>query len=240
MQKTTIVIPCYNESTRLPVKTIEEYLTANANVSFILIDDASTDDTAELIRALADKHDRVDALYQPLNSGKAEAVRRGINTALENSPAYVGYWDADMATPLSEINNFLSFFNTCDYSAVFGCRLARLGAKIYRKDTRHFIGRVFATAVSNLLRIKVYDTQCGAKIFTAGLAREIFAQPFITRWLFDVELLKRIIKLHGREKTAKIVYEYPLMHWQDVGGSKLKLSTMLKTPLYLMQIFLRK
>ncbi|MBN2641179.1 MAG: glycosyltransferase [Victivallales bacterium] len=240
MQKTTIIIPCYNESGRLPVKVIEEYLTANTNVSFILIDDASTDDTAELIRALADKHDRVEALYQPLNAGKAEAVRRGINTALENSPAYVGYWDADMATPLSEISDFLTHFNTGGYSAVFGCRLARLGAEVYRKDTRHYIGRVFATVVSNLLRIKVYDTQCGAKIFTAGLAREIFAQPFITRWLFDVELLKRIIKLHGKEKTAKIVYEYPLMHWRDVGGSKLKLSTMLKTPLYLMQIFLGK
>ena len=68
-----------------------------------------------------------------------------------------------------------------------------------------------------LARLPVYDTQCGAKMFRRALAREIFAQPFLSRWLFDVELLKRI----PRPMLETAVAEVPLASWRDVAGSKL-------------------
>jgi glycosyltransferase involved in cell wall biosynthesis len=237
MSKLIIVIPCYNEENRLPADDLRDFF-GHGDYGCLLVNDGSTDGTATLIEELADSTDSINVLHLAENSGKAEAVRQGIQKSLELAPEYVGYWDADMATPLSEIDSFMACFEFASYEAVIGSRLARLGAGVKRRNSRHYLGRVFATVVSILLKLQVYDTQCGAKIFRSELARLIFDRPFKSKWLFDVEIFKRITEQRGLQATQdEIIYELPVMSWREVEGSKLKLSTMLMTPFQLLKIF---
>jgi hypothetical protein len=107
-----------------------------------------------------------------------------------------------------------------------------LGYQIDRSAVRHYLGRVFATAASLILRARVYDTQCGAKLFRAGPAlSEALSAPFLSRWAFDVELLGRL--LIGTAAVAPLpiaaIVEVPLAIWRDVAGSKLGLAGMVRT-----------
>jgi hypothetical protein len=79
-----------------------------------------------------------------------------------------------------------------------------------------------ATFISNILDIKVYDTQCGSKLFTREISEELFQKKFISKWLFDVEIFYRIIHLFGREKAIKKMLEVPLKLWVEKGDSKVK------------------
>ena len=108
---------------------------------------------------------------------------------------------------------------------VTGCRLRRLGADIRRSPLRHLVGRVFATAASLHLKLPVYDTQCGAKLFRRETAEALFAEPFTTRWLFDVELFDRYQRRYGRDAAMRRICEHPLAVWHDVPGSTLRLRT---------------
>ena len=123
---------------------------------------------------------------------------------------------------------------------VFGARIRLLGRTIHRKAVRHYTGRLFATAASLTLSIPVYDTQCGAKIFrvTHGL-EQVLAEPFSSRWIFDVEIVARFIQRRGHAFCVAGIYEYPLQTWEDVGGSKLRGSDFLKAGLDLMAIHRR-
>jgi hypothetical protein len=99
-----------------------------------------------------------------------------------------------------------------------------LGRTIERHAWRHYLGRFFATMVSELLRLPVYDTQCGAKMFRAtDTLRRVLERPFTTSWLFDVEILARLIAVEkgGTAIAADKMYELPLNEWRDVAGSKL-------------------
>jgi glycosyltransferase involved in cell wall biosynthesis len=220
-----IVVPCYNEELRLPVDQFQRFL-CESQVQFVFVDDGSRDKTLEKLESLRKGHeDRVFVLRSPANQGKAEAVRMGINFALQQDAEYVGYWDADLATPLDAIPQFMAVFaERPDLDMVFGSRVKLLGRHVERRTGRHYLGRVFATVVSVMLRLPIYDTQCGAKILrvrpeTGGLT----AEPFRTRWVFDVELLARYIRQQGSPNAAaQRIYEYPLLVWEDVGGSKVK------------------
>ena len=83
---------------------------------------------------------------------------------------------------------------------------------------------IFATAASLVLNLPIYDTQCGAKLFRAeAWLGEVFAERFLSRWVFDVEILARFARLH-RAEIEQLIYEYPLKQWHDVKGSKVKFS----------------
>ncbi len=176
------------------------------------------------------------------NSGKAEAVRHGMLQLLEGSARYVGYWDADLATPLDEIPRFARHLDEhADVEIVFGSRVKLLGRTVERNAWRHYSGRVFATLVSLMLRLPVYDTQCGAKLFRATPdLKALFETPFLSRWVFDVEILARLIATRGGEGTRsaqRVVHEYPLAQWVDVSGSKLRASDFPRAILDLARIY---
>ena len=240
MHRTTIIIPCYNEAERLPVNDFKDFAAGNSDISFLFVNDSSTDDTAVMLEELERSNEQISVLTLPANSGKGEAVRQGILEAVKHEAEYVGFLDADLATPLEELHNFIRLLRQNDFELVIGLRLARLGANVNRKLSRHYIGRVFATVVSNLLRVEVYDTQCGAKLFERQLAEKVFQKPFKSRWLFDIEIFKRIIELYGRKKSTQVIYEYPLRTWIDIKGSKLKLSDFIKAPFELVKVFYLK
>ena len=209
----------------MPVDRFLEFL-GEHDIGFAFVDDGSTDNTIARIESIrAPNEDRVSLVRSPANQGKAEAVRLGINSALQQDPDFVGFWDADLATPLDAIPQFMAVFaERPDLDMVFGSRVKLLGRQVNRRAARHYLGRVFATVVSVMLRLPIYDTQCGAKIFRVGpRTRGLTAERFRTKWVFDVEMLARYIREVGSpESAAQHIYEFPLPRWEDVAGSKVK------------------
>jgi dolichyl-phosphate beta-glucosyltransferase len=237
-----IVVPCYNEEKRLPVSAFAEYLRQPGRVSLLFVDDGSTDRTPEVLDTLCRQFPaRAQLLRTSPNKGKAEAVRTGMNRAFASRARYAGFWDADLATPLTAVPQLIAEFNHDErVEIVIGSRVKLLGRAIHRWAVRHYVGRVFATAVSMILRLPVYDTQCGAKIFrTTPDTKALFASPFVSRWFFDVEILGRLIVLRRFSRGPRVeqsVREMPLQEWRDISGSKLRLRDVLLTPIDLWRI----
>jgi len=228
--KTVIVIPCYNEAKRLKPNSYLDFLKKHSKIDLIMVNDGSTDKTQTLLQTIRqDDPNRCMVLNLDRNSGKSEAVRQGIIKALSTGADYVGYWDADLSTPLETIPKFCTILNEKPYLfMVFGARVLLLGKNVERSASRHYFGRGFATIVSLMLKIKVYDTQCGAKLFRAGPEiKRIFENRFISRWVFDVEIIARWIRLcqtYQLPPVDKVIYEYPLPVWLHVAESKIKIS----------------
>ncbi|MBE2252301.1 MAG: glycosyltransferase [Myxococcus sp.] len=231
-----IVVPCYNEAARIELPRFSAFF--DAGVQLLFVNDGSTDDTGSLLAALVAKHPGQARLHSlARNSGKAEAVRHGLNEALAHGATIVGYTDADLATPPPEMLRVLDSVQGTVQVAL-GSRVALLGRRIERSPRRHYLGRVFATAASLALGVRVYDTQCGAKAFlvTDGL-RDALARPFASRWAFDVELLERLLRSSkDLGMLPSDVVEVPLHEWRDVRGSKLSATAMLKAGLDLASI----
>jgi glycosyltransferase involved in cell wall biosynthesis len=224
MNTICLIIPCFNEAKRFPVSEFRNFLQTNEETCFCLVNDGSTDDTEGMLESLREIYpDRISVITQPENRGKAAAVQAGMLASLLHfQSAYYGYFDADLSTPLEE--SFLFRSRLTDKQSlqyVFGSRVAILGVKIERSLYRHLIGRVIATFISNILHLRVYDTQCGAKLFTRSMAESVFEKPFITRWLFDVEILARIIGMVGYDNIENVAAEVPVSSWTDKGGSKI-------------------
>lgn len=228
MESLTLVVPCYNEADRLQPDRFTEFLSGDDTVSLCFVDDGSRDDTpARLEQIRRDAPDRVTILSLPQNCGKGEAVRQGLLAAMETgAPAFVGYWDADLATPLATAAAMRRYL--MDHPGVdclLASRVRLLGRDIRRRLRRHYLGRVFATAASLVLDLEVYDTQCGAKLFRhSDSLRADLAEPFLSRWIFDVELLARMKQqaIPDGAEFESHVHEYPLDQWHDIAGSKLR------------------
>ncbi len=219
-----LVIPCYNEAARFDPKHLHALL-AEPDLRVFLVDDGSSDASGSLLAdASAFDPARSRVVSLPRNLGKAEAVRRGLLALIDEGCDAVGYADADFATPPSEILRLFGALESEGMKVVLGCRVARLGATIERRAARHYLGRVFATGASIVLGVSVYDTQCGAKCYRVGPElRGALAEPFVSRWIFDVELLGRLL-IGARDVSpipASEILEVPLQRWRDVPGSKL-------------------
>lgn len=225
MNSCVIVVPCYNEARRLEPEGFLPLL-AQPRVELLFVDDGSRDSTAQVLasmRALAPR--RIDVLTMPHNVGKGEAVRCGMNRALEEGAAMVGYLDADLATPAAEMLRIYELACEQAASVFLGSRVKLLGRDIQRHAWRHYLGRIFATFASIAVALPVYDTQCGAKLFRASATlRAALREPFRARWVFDVELIGRLSRgVHGAPGLGVDGFvEVPLRRWVDVPGSKLR------------------
>lgn len=221
-----LVVPCYNEAARLNVDLFRRFLAETRTARILFVDDGSRDQTAQILASVCRGYeDRAQILRHGRNKGKAEAVRLGVLHALtEFEPEIAGYWDADLATPLDSVKKFIETLDAQpQIEMVFGSRVKLLGRHVERSAVRHYLGRIFATAVSVVLRLPIYDTQCGAKLFrVTPQFKEVFAEPFLSKWVFDVEILARYLNAYGNDprRLEKLIYEYPLEKWVDVAGSK--------------------
>jgi glycosyltransferase involved in cell wall biosynthesis len=245
MPKTVLVIPCFDEASRLRPEAFSEYLQQDPETDFLFVDDGSRDATPSLLEDLAEAGGgRITVIHQPTNRGKAEAVRVGMRAAFESGALYAGYFDADLATPLREVPRLRSVLEEKDHiEMVFGSRVQLLGRSIERRPLRHYFGRVFATVASQVLDLAVYDTQCGAKLFRSGPeVRRLFDEPFLTTWVFDVELIARwraSEQSRGLPAADRILYELPVNTWVDVPGSKVRPSDFVRALLEIWRIHRR-
>jgi len=239
---TLLVIPAYNEARRLDLQAYGRALATQAGLRLLFVDDGSTDATVGMLRAfVASNPDRIGIRQEPVNLGKAEAVRRGMLQALDSDAHIVGFWDADLATPLGELPDLIAPLERDPaIQVVLGSRVRLLGRSIERRAQRHYLGRIFATAVSLALRAPIYDSQCGAKLFRPGAPlRDALRAPFRSRWIFDVELLARLDRrIPGGLRRGAC--EVPLREWTDVAGSQLRWHAFLRAPFDLARIYWRE
>jgi len=241
----TIVIPCYNEALRFPTDRFTAFALTHPHIRFLLVNDGSKDNTIQVLRqAQAGLADQVDVLDQPVNRGKGEAVRAGVLAAMDRVECvFVGFWDADLATPLEQIDDLAAvLIERPNTAIVVGARVKLLGRRVERRAIRHYLGRIFATVVSTLLRLPIYDTQCGAKLFRVCLeTRVLFAEPFGSRWVFDVEILARFIRERGYDMRSveASIYEFPLQEWRDVAGSQVRAKDFFRAFIDVFKIYLR-
>ena len=228
MQKTLIVIPCYNEESKLDVTAYTRFLRENPNIFYCFVNDGSSDGTISILKEIQNAQSKqVIIIDYATNRGKAEAVRQGVLESLKRPTKfdYLGYLDADLATPLNEILYLLQhMLKKESYQLSFGSRMEMTGNEIKTKFIRRQIGKVISVIFSAILELGIYDTQCGAKVFKRELSSEVFQQKFISRWLFDIEIFARMIKIYGRSKALTMFVEVPLNQWEDKGDSKVKYS----------------
>jgi len=237
-----VVVPCYNEAARLDRAAFRDFSLPGRRLRFCFVNDGSRDDTSRVLQSLcAERAGLGWAIDLPVNQGKAEAVRQGLLAAIAAGPAIVGFWDADLATPLSELPRLHAVLEENPrVELVLGSRVRLLGRHIDRSAVRHYLGRVFATGASLTLGLPVYDTQCGAKLLRVTPALgELLARRFLTRWVFDVELLARFERAArgAGPSVEERVYELPLLRWTDVPGSKVRPWDFVRSGLELVRIF---
>jgi dolichyl-phosphate beta-glucosyltransferase len=243
----TLVIPCYNEAERLNAAALQRALRDMPWLRLTLVDDGSTDATAAVLESIrATVPERVLVVTNAVNAGKAEAVRQGLLRALQSSVGasrahLAGFWDADLSAPLSELPAMLSIFEQQpDVEWVWGIRLRSLGRAVTRSALRHYLGRGFATATSLALNLGTYDTQCGAKLFRLSpLLAAVVAEPFQSRWVFDVEMLSRadeLLQANRGYRAERVVHEHPLRIWTHRPGSKIHPAEFLRALLGLRNI----
>lgn len=238
-----LVIPCFNEAQRLDAQAFGE-LVESGDVRLIFVDDGSTDATADVLEALCTaSRGRAQWLKLAQNCGKAEAVRQGLLLAIAQGSKEIGFLDADLSTPPEELRRLLEVLHARpEVEVLIGARVRLLGNAVERKAIRHYLGRIFATAASLTLALHIYDTQCGAKLFrvTPSL-KAALAEPFVSRWIFDVELLGRLAwGGPGATPLPESAFaEVPLQVWHDVAGSKLRPGHFVRAAGDLVQIWLR-
>tara|TARA_R110001583_G_scaffold5921_2_gene31195 strand:+ start:3684 stop:4433 length:750 start_codon:yes stop_codon:yes gene_type:complete len=235
--KLCIVIPCYNEEKRLDINRFSNFIATQKEVLVCFVNDGSTDNTLKILDNLKAKFPlNIETISMPKNVGKAEAVRMGFlhcNATFNHTK--IAYLDADLATSLEECFE-ISEHLTDKIVVAFGSRIAKIDSTIDRKYYRFIIGRVIATFISRQLNLKVYDTQCGCKIFEREISKQLFSSEFISKWLFDVELFHRLIAIYGLDRMKFIAKEIPLKTWIDYDESKVKMTYFFKLWLDLYQI----
>jgi dolichyl-phosphate beta-glucosyltransferase len=219
MPSFAIIIPCYNEADRLPVNAFLEFGEKHPDVQFYFVNDGSKDETEKLVSQMQQSISTVQIINLTENKGKGEAVRQGLIAALQSDHDLIGYLDADLSTTLEEFYRLKNIASNENTDILIGSRIKKVDTEIHRSFARHLAGRAIATVIDRNLKLGVYDTQCGAKIFKPAVLPRIIDQPFHTRWFFDVEILMRIRKEHGQYKAMEV----PLNSWHNVRNSKLSI-----------------
>lgn len=230
MNKTiAIIVPCYNEAARFPVKYWKEIVRTENDIKWLFVDDGSYDRTFEILQEVCSGTSS-RAIKRLQNGGKGRAIQQGLLEVLENDPALqvLGYLDSDGAFSKEDVFRLAKMsidgsrsISTSKMDAVISSRVSLSGRKINRKSSRHYLGRLIATYLTRKWSDAPYDTQSGYKLFVNSISfREAIKADFSTKWFVDIELITRI---GINNKGLLNIWEEPLLSWTDVDGSNLKL-----------------
>ncbi len=192
--------------------------------------DGSKDNTLQVLNDLRKGREDFITVYDcEKNGGKAEAVRLGmLHMAKHEDLDYIGFLDADLSTDLSDFDDLVKTIETTDYKIVSGSRISRMGADITKESARKVISLTINYIIRKILSMDFKDTQCGAKIFHKDVIEVSFKDKFVTQWIFDVEIFKRITLHYGLEKAKEMLCEQPLKRWIHADGSKLSMKDSVK------------
>jgi len=232
--KLSVVIPAYNEESRLPrtLRDVDAYLRKqDYEYEIIVVNDGSRDRTVEVTNALAREIANLRLIDNQKNRGKGYAVRQGM---LEAKGAYRVFSDADNSTSITHMGRMWPEFEK-GFEVIIGSRDIE-GAVIAVRQAwwRRRLGDIFNLVVQSLTGLwGIWDTQCGFKGFSARAAREIFSCAKINRWAFDVEVLVIAKKLGYQIKEVPVT-------WVNDKQSKVRFSGMAKMFLEVLQISLRR
>lgn len=219
-----LVIPSFRDGGRLAVflpALLGALEAAGLSFRARVVDDGSGEEEAALTRKVVEElRERFpqleEALLLPDNRGKGGAIYAG--WTLAGAARWVGFADADGATPASEIVRLLQAAQRADppADAWIGSRIKMLGRRVERNLRRHLMGRVYATLASELTGLPVYDSQCGCKLVRGAAYRQIAERLREERFGFDIELLWNL------QAAGFVLREFPV-DWVDVPGSKVRL-----------------
>jgi dolichyl-phosphate beta-glucosyltransferase len=211
----SIIIPAYNERTRLPAtldRVIDYMNGTNWNEwEIIVVDDGSSDGTAETAEAAHEANARVRVLRNPGNRGKGYAVRHGM---LDSKMDWRLLTDADLSAPIGELEKLWNAVKDGSAEVAIGSRaLDRSLIGVHQPGLRETAGKFFNLVMQVFIGLRIRDTQCGFKLFRGDVAGEVFARQQIERFGFDVEALFVAQRLGFR------IAEIPV-RWDHVEGSK--------------------
>nr|WP_298994793.1 response regulator [uncultured Polaribacter sp.] len=233
-----VVIPCYNEETRLLSSEFLKFIDKHSGYHLCFVNDGSKDNTLQVLKDIQKGREDFITVYDcEKNGGKAEAVRQGmLHMAKKEDLDYIGFLDADLSTDLADFDDLVSTIENSDYKIVSGSRISRMGADITKESARKIISMSINYIIRKILSMDFKDTQCGAKIFHKDVIEVSFRDKFVTQWIFDVEIFKRITNHFGLEKAKQMLCEKPLKRWIHADGSKLSMKDSFKIIFQLGQI----
>jgi dolichyl-phosphate beta-glucosyltransferase len=216
----SIVVPAYNEQTRLPetIRRIQEYLAGSEWVfhELVIVDDGSTDGTVEVASEFARDNPNVRVLRNPGNRGKGYSVRHGM---MEARGEWRLFTDADLSAPIEEIEKLWAAMERDGSEVAIGSRaLDRSLIGVHQPGMRESAGRVFNAVMRAVVGLPIADTQCGFKLFQGGASREVFSRQKLERFGFDVEIL------FIAKKCGYRISEVPV-RWNHMEGSKVGMMT---------------
>ncbi len=225
-----VVIPCYNEAERLSSTEFKDFAHRNLGYHLCFVNDGSTDNTLAVLEELKSGNEENISIYDCVqNGGKAEAVRQGmLHLEKDSQLDYIGFLDADLSTDFRDFDDLVQTLENSEYKIVSGSRMSRMGADITKESARKIISMTINLIIRTILKMPFNDTQCGAKIMKRDIVKMLFTKPFITKWLFDVELFMRMRKHYGKQEVKKFICEQPLKRWIHADGSKLSMKDSIK------------
>ena len=223
MRSLSIIIPAFNEESRLPgtIEALKRYFGTQKFdfLEVVVVDDGSRDGTAALVERTAAIWPVMRLLSNPGNRGKGYSIRHGM---LDAKGDWVLFTDADLSTPIEEVEKLLAAVDRHHADVAIGSRaLDRSLVSVHQSAMRELSGRFFNVVMRIATRLPFHDTQCGFKLFRREAAQEVFSRVQIDGLAFDVEAL-----FIARKRGYKTV-DVPV-RWADVEGTKVSLASGLK------------
>ena len=210
----SVVVPAYNEEKDIAasISAIDRFFSAKKIIyEILLINDGSTDRTAEIIESLESSFDgRLRLLNEKLNRGKGHALRSGMLAA---AGRYVLFTDVDLSTPLEEFDKMLPLLESGVDVVIGSRRLKESKIVVHQPWYRELLGGIFYKIVFVIFLNGISDTNCGFKAYTKEAAGLIYSKLTIDRWGFDVEALYIAQKYNLKIKETPV-------RWLDDAGSR--------------------
>jgi dolichyl-phosphate beta-glucosyltransferase len=228
MPDLSVVIPAYNEERRLPptVRAVERYLReSNRHSELIIVDDGSTDGTAEAVDGMIREGLKLHLLRHEQNRGKGAAVRTGMLAATGN---VVLFTDADLSTPIADVEPLVAALAAGADVAIGSRAMDRSLIEVHQPWIRDRMGRVFNLFVQAILLPGLKDTQCGFKVFRRAAARDLFSATVSDGFEFDTEVLYRA------RRSGLAIREIPV-HWRNSPDTRV--NALVDSPRMLLALF---